>query len=135
MKSQIDRWLLLLGVVGSAALGQFYFARKPEYFWDAVTFYGIAAALLLLLLRDRSVAHVAGKPTPSTIALEVWVRRELVGAALLLGALTIVMLVQPRGRYWPVFGLWVVAMMLCVLACLPRPNWSRQWLTGIPYTG
>ena len=54
MKTQIGRWIVFIGALGFAALGQFYFVRRPEYFWDGVVFYGIAALLMLALLRKRS---------------------------------------------------------------------------------
>ena len=54
MKTQIGRWIVFIGALGFAALGQFYFVRRPEYFWDGVVFYGIAALLMLALLRERA---------------------------------------------------------------------------------
>jgi hypothetical protein len=126
--SQIGRWLLLLGALGFAALGQFYFARRPEYFWDAVIFYAIAALLMLLLVRERAAVPAPAEPRPMRADLEVWVRRALVSASLILGVAVVVMLARPREQYWPVFWLWVTAMVVCVVAYVPRPTRSGQRL-------
>ena len=58
--------------------------------------------------------------------LEVWVRRLLAIGSLILGVVVVVMLARPREQYWPVFGLWVTAMVACVGAYVPRLKRSGQ---------
>jgi 4-amino-4-deoxy-L-arabinose transferase-like glycosyltransferase len=120
MQDRLGRWFLLLGTLAFAIAGQYYFARKPEYFWDGVILYGVAAILMLLLLRDRAVAMSNGDATVRRVSLETWFHRALVAASLLLGSCVVAMLVRPREIYWPVFWLWVAAILLCLLAYLRR---------------
>ena len=130
MKTQIGRWIVFIGALGFAALGQFYFVRRPEYFWDGVVFYGIAALLMLALLRERADLSASAVDQSGRADLEVWVRRLLVIGSLTLGVVVVVMLARPREQYWPVFWLWVTAMVACVGAYLPRPKLSRHRIAG-----
>lgn len=51
MATSISNQALLVLALGFAALGQHYFLKRTEYFWDGVVFYAIAVALFFVRLR------------------------------------------------------------------------------------
>jgi hypothetical protein len=122
MQDRLGRWLLLFGTLGCAVAGQYYFARRPEYFWDAVILYGVASILMLLLVRDRAGAEGNGFVAVRRAGPETWLRRALVASSLFLGVCAVAMLVRPREHYWSIFWLWIAAMVACLLGFLPRPR-------------
>lgn len=130
MHSRAVQWLLLLGTLGFAVTGQYYFARKPEFFWDAVMFYIIAVCFMVSLLREPRGGVAAGKTSMFRAGLEAWMRRAFLGVSLLVAGLVVVMLVRPRENYWPIFWMWVAAIMLCLLAYLPVPKRMERGRLG-----
>lgn len=119
MNQRAGRWLLLLGALGFAIIGQFFFAKKPNNFWDAVVFYAAAVACLLLLTREPAArAEEAQRPARQR-TVEEWVRVGLAAAAAALALFTVLRLNQPRETYWPIFWTWIASIALVILAALP----------------
>lgn len=133
MQNRVGRWLLLIGALVFAVLGQFYFARKPENFWDGVVFYAVAVfCFLLLVQRARGDTAVpAASRSPWSAALVV--RTVLVVMALSSGVLAVARSARLSedlalgGSAWPVFWTWISAMALYLAAFtrLPRFTTSR----------
>jgi len=130
MRGHTGQWILLLGALGFGTLGQFYFAKKPDYFLDGLVFYIVAAICLILLVIPRRA------PAPVGVAARrLWSRTEFLRSALIigsviLGAITVVLLARPQTAYWPIFGCWVVAIGLSLCTFLPRPRWTRPALAA-----
>ncbi len=115
MRHRAGRWLLLLGTLGSAVLGQYYFAKKPDYFWDGVTFYALAIVFMLVLVRGTGRRVSQTRPASVRLSREALVRAALVGLGLLLGLIVVLQLTDPHENYWPIFWLWIAAMGLYLL--------------------
>ncbi len=130
MQDRVARWLLLLGTLGFAVLGQYYFARKPGYFWDGVVFYSVAVLLFLLLVRRPGDEVTASGNRRSGRSATFIVRLVLVVTALLLGALAVVRsgrlneTLAGGGSAWPVFWMWIAAMGLYLAAFARPPAWA-----------
>lgn len=120
MNRSVGRWALLLVCLLAAVLGQFYFAKRPEFFWDAVLFYALAATCLLLLSRPPR-AEVAPASPGVRRSREDWLRIFLASLGVFLGALAVLQLRAPHVTYWPIFWTWVAGMLLCLASTLPRP--------------
>ena len=120
MNRSVGRWLLLLAALLFAILGQFYFAKRPEFFWDGVVFYAVAATCLVLLSRPPTPAAATATPTAARTR-EDWVRLALTAAGIFLGAAVVIQLRERQDNYWPIFWMWVAAMLLCLVAALPLP--------------
>jgi 4-amino-4-deoxy-L-arabinose transferase-like glycosyltransferase len=136
MQDRLGKWLLLFGMLGCAVAGQYYFARRPEFFWDAVILYGLSAILMLTLVRARAETANDGAVPIRRAGKEAWLRGALIAISLFLGVCAVLMLVRPLEQYWPVFLIWIAAIAICVLAYLPRPRlikpgffgaWMRVW--------
>lgn len=130
MTRSVERWALLLICLLSAVAGQVYFAKRPEYFWDGVIFYAVAAACLLLLSRPASAPDEIPAPVAAR-SREAWLRGGLTGLGLLLGAVAVLRLRTPQPTYWPIFWTWLAGMALCLVATLPRP---RDGASGLRQT-
>jgi 4-amino-4-deoxy-L-arabinose transferase-like glycosyltransferase len=115
----VGRWALLLACLLFAVVGQFYFAKRPEYFWDGVLLYAAAAVCLLALTRPAVVAGAHGSAVRRT--REDWLRISIGALGLLLGTVAVLQLRSPRDNYWPVFWTWVAGMLFCLAATLPCP--------------
>jgi hypothetical protein len=116
----VGRWALLFACLSFAILGQLYFARRPEYFWDGALFYAVAGLCLVLLAR-RPTAAADGGSAAARRSREDWLRLFLAALGAFVGALAVLQLRAPRPDYWPVFWTWIAAMLLCLAATLPRP--------------
>lgn len=128
MQNRVGRWLLLLGALGFAVLGQFYFARKPDNFWDGIVFYAVAVFCFLLLVQRAGGESVAQADRRSHWSASLVARTLLVVIALSLGVLAAAQSARLRetltggGTAWPVFWTWVAAMAVYMAAFgrLPR---------------
>ena len=127
MNGRLGRWLLLIGALGFAVLGQFYFATKPEFFWDGVAFYAVAVVLFLILVRGPSQRLTRVEPPESRLSPALVIRRLLVGVALLLALIVVLQLAQPQKNHWPIFWMWVAGIMCYLLAFARLP---RRWTRG-----
>lgn len=134
MQDRAGRWLLLLGTLGFAVLGQLYFARKPDYFWDGVLFYAVAVfCFLLLVRRPRAKTPIQADRRSGWSAASI-ARSVLMLAAVLLGALAVIQsarlnaILAGGGSAWPTFWTWISAMVLylAAFACLPRIALGRR---------
>jgi hypothetical protein len=126
MGNRLGRWLLLIGACLSGLMGQYYFSKRPNYFWDGVAFYALAALLLLVLVRSpRQTGEQGGFVLPR-LSAEAVVRGLVSGLGLLLGLLVVVQLVHPREDYWPVFWLWVAGIGLYLLGFVRWPLLRRS---------
>ena len=128
MQDRIARWLLLLGALGFAVLGQYYFARKPGYFWDGVVFYFVAAALFLLLVRRPGDGLDASGNRPFRWSAALVARLVLVLFSLWLGLLAVIQsgrldeTLAGGGSAWPAFWTWISAMVLYLVAVARLPG-------------
>lgn len=118
MNRSVGRWALLLACLLFALLGQYYFAKRPEFFWDGVVFYAISAFCLVWLgrLPGAPSAELSGKPGRTR---GEWARLGLTGAGLLLGAVAVFQLREPPQDYWPAFWTWLAGILFCLVATLP----------------
>jgi 4-amino-4-deoxy-L-arabinose transferase-like glycosyltransferase len=130
----VARWALLLACLLFAVLGQFYFAKRPEYFWDGALFYAASALCLALLARPAPASDEPSAADPAR-SREEWLRIAVAAAGIGLGALAVLRLRSPQLTYWPIFWTWVAGMLLCLAATLPRPREAvagfRQTLAGL----
>jgi len=122
MSGRTGRWLLFIASLGFAALGQIYFAKRPDFFADGVLFYAIAVVLFVVLVSRPT------RPSPPTSrAPTQWthqrVIRLLLGlTGLFLGALAAVQAVQPQKNYWPILWVWLVGILCYLLAFVNVPR-------------
>ncbi|MGE5601988.1 MAG: ArnT family glycosyltransferase [Nitrososphaerales archaeon] len=123
MNQRTGRWLLLLGALGFAIVGQFYFAKRPNNFWDGVVFYTAAVACMLLLTRDAPGTTEAVEAPARRRAVEEWVRIGLAVAGAVLATITVLRLNKPQDSYGPIFWGWLLSIVLVLLAALPP--WSE----------
>ena len=141
MQNRVGRWLLLLGALGFAVLGQFYFARKPDNFWDGVVFYAVAVFCFLLLVHRAGSGTTAPAGHQSHWSAASVVRTVLVAMALSLGVLAAARSVRLSevlargGSAWPVFWTWASALALYLAAFtrLPRctvVRWASRTRAG-----
>ncbi|MCU0510228.1 MAG: hypothetical protein MUC34_17995 [Anaerolineae bacterium] len=134
MNRSVARWALLLACLLFAVLGQFYFAKRPEYFWDGALFYAASALCLALLARPAPASDEPSAADPAR-SREEWLRIAVAAAGIGLGALAVLRLRSPQLTYWPIFWTWVAGMLLCLAATLPRPREAvagfRQTLAGL----
>lgn len=80
-RDRLKAGLLLVGAIGFAILGQFYFFWRREYVWDGAIFMSIALVCFALLIRDPATRHLRlPRPRPGVRAL-------IVGLALILNLL------------------------------------------------
>lgn len=127
-----------------AALGQFYFLRRPDYRWDGLVFYALAALCFLLAWRI-AVAHrrqrdKAPRVFP-TLHAGAWLRRNRVVATLAALALLLssVATLLVRNRAWnqstyDVVILWLLGMGAVIVAAFWPAAGARRsfgaWLAG-----
>ena len=120
MNRPVGRWLLLLAALLFAVLGQLYFSKRPEFFWDGVVFYAVAALCMVLL--SRPPAAIAAPPAPQVArTCEDWFRLGLTAAGIFLSMVAVLQLREIHDDYWPIFWTWVAGMLLCLAATLPLP--------------
>ena len=119
MNQRTGRGLLLLGALGFAIIGQFFFAKRPNNFWDAVVFYAAAVVCLLLLTRDVPASVEAEEQPARPRTVEEWARIGLAAAGALLAIATVLQLSKPQDSYWPIFWCWLFSIVLVLLAALP----------------
>jgi 4-amino-4-deoxy-L-arabinose transferase-like glycosyltransferase len=122
MNQRAGRWLLLLGALGFAIIGQFYFAKRPNNFWDGVVFYAAAVVCLLVLTRDAPVRAEAVERPAHRRTVEEWVRLGLAAAGAALAFITVLQLNRPQDSYQSIFWCWVASIVLVLLAMLPPWN-------------
>ena len=132
MNGRLGRWLLLIGALGFAVLGQFYFATKPEFFWDGVAFYAVAVVLFLILVRGPSQRLTRVEPPESRLSPALVIRRLLVGVALLLALVVVLQLAQSQKNHWPIFWMWIAGIICYLLAFARLP---MRWTTGADVSG
>jgi 4-amino-4-deoxy-L-arabinose transferase-like glycosyltransferase len=122
--SQRTRIALLVAALASAVVGQFYFARKPDYFWDGVVFYAVAVVLLFAALR-RPAPRVSAAPEPFQWRQVLHWRALPIGLGLFLGLLAVLQLGDQQTNYWPIFWIWLAAgaFYLIGFARRPCPSW------------
>jgi len=135
MPNRVVRWLLLAGAVGFAVLGQFYFARKPDNFWDGIVFYAVAVFCFLLLVRPVGGDAVAQVDSRSRWSAALAARTVLVVMALSLGVLAAARSARLNedlargGSAWPVFWTWISAMVLYLAAFTRLPDLTTaRWV-------
>src|SRR5512135_1514048 len=100
MNQRTGRWLLLLGALGFALIGQFYFAKRPNNFWDGVVFYTAAVACMLLLTMEAPAPTESVEQAPRRRTAEEWVRIGLAVAGAFLAAVTVLQLNKAHDSYW-----------------------------------
>jgi 4-amino-4-deoxy-L-arabinose transferase-like glycosyltransferase len=115
----VGRWALLLACLLFAVAGQLYFAKRPEYFWDAVLFYAVAAVCLVVLARPAAPVEDAAPAVRRS--REDWLRISLAALGLIFGAVAVLQLRSPQLTYWPIFWTWIAGVVLCLAATLPPP--------------
>ncbi len=122
MRIPWTRWSLLVGSLGLATLGQFYFAHKPDYVWDGLVFYAVAIVLFLALFRvqDRPPVHAR---SGFQLGPQVLMRMLPILVGLLLACVTVLEVGEARTSYWPIFWTWVAAIGLYLLGFARRPSW------------
>lgn len=82
-RNRLKKGLLLAGVVGFAALGQFYLLWRREYVWDGVTFMAIALVCFVSLIRAVTIPRPSPQPQQRRQG-QIGVRPLATGLALLL---------------------------------------------------
>jgi len=131
MRDRTSRWILLLGTLGFGILGQFYFAKKPDYFLDGVVFYAIAAVCMIILVApSRSQTPPATRPKILFTRAEL-LRHALIVGGLILGATVVLWLTRPQTTYWPIFWCWVAAIGIYLCGFVQRPQWTQQGLRSL----
>jgi hypothetical protein len=122
---QRGRLLLFISVLVLAGVGQYYFARKPDNFWDGVIFYGLAAVLFLFLVRPNQPAVERPSDARAPMAWRHIVRGLFTVAGLVLGLLVVTQVGRSYDNYWPLFWFWVAAMGIYVLSFAGIQGWER----------
>jgi len=141
MQNRVGRWLLLLGALGFAVLGQFYFARKPDNFWDGVVFYTVAVFCFLLLVRPAGGEVAAQARSRSCWSATSAVRTLFVVTALSMGGLVTIRSARLSetlaggGSAWPVFWMWISAMALYLAAFTGLPHHAISRWSGTRAAG
>lgn len=131
MQNRVGRWLLLLGALGFAVLGQFYFARKPDNFWDGIVFYAVAVFCFLLLVQRAGGETAARADRRYRWSAAMVARMLLMVLAVSLGVLAAARSARLRdllgggGSAWPVFWTWVAAMAFYLVAFARLPRLAR----------
>jgi hypothetical protein len=129
-RDRLKAGLLLVGAVGFAVLGQFYFLKRREYVWDGILFFSLALICFAWLIATaaRTVRPLRKEPTPT--ARERWrqlVRnRRAVPVALALFLNLIAARSAnahpPPGDYTLSVLLWISSLVLFFFAFVPPPN-------------
>jgi hypothetical protein len=81
--NRLKKGLLLAGVVGLGALGQFYLLWRREYVWDGVFFMAVALACFVSLMRSAAISRPSSQPQQQR-QWQIGVRPLVTGLALLL---------------------------------------------------
>jgi 4-amino-4-deoxy-L-arabinose transferase-like glycosyltransferase len=129
-RDQLKKGLLLIGTVGFATLGQFYFFWRREYVWDGVIFMSIALVCFAMLNRT----------TPARASLS-WFRRlfqrRIGNQALIISLALLLNLIAARSAnanppphdYFASVVLWLTSL---ILFCVPFLNLdlTSRTLTG-----
>jgi 4-amino-4-deoxy-L-arabinose transferase-like glycosyltransferase len=116
--------LLLAGAVGFSVLGQFYFHRRPEFYWDGIIFVGLALACFggLIVLAARSL----GRPHRGTaFRWRKRLRQAVDDPRIIVASIALLLNVlaarsasaqPPRGEYTVSALLWLTSLALFFIA-------------------
>jgi 4-amino-4-deoxy-L-arabinose transferase-like glycosyltransferase len=121
-KTRLGQTLLLIGALALAVVGQYYFAKKPNYFWDGVAFYALAVILFLILVRQPAPAAAPAEARPLRLTREILVRGGLITAGVILGLAAVLQLTDPHENYWPILWTWIAGMAAYLLGFLHLPT-------------
>jgi len=128
-RNRLNRYLLLAGALGLAALGQFYFFRRREYLWDGIIFWVLALVCFARLTRDRDRTKLEPAENGSTRARR-W-RMVMVGLAFLfnLVAARTANAQPPPTDYTPSALLWLLSLILFIAAWVDFPSLKLSHVT------
>jgi 4-amino-4-deoxy-L-arabinose transferase-like glycosyltransferase len=124
--------VLALGVVGTAAAGQYFYTVVSEKMTIGVFFFGISVLLFAVLVRRCETSLAQNEPLveefkqPIALVQSKPLKAVLVGLSLILAVITLRLLqTKPNeASYWDVFVLWIASFSCYAAAFISIPHFE-----------